>query len=110
MWTAKCYPLSIIVAVFSGAWPYGKLLIMIVCWLVPGSLVSLSLRKRVMIITDAIGKWSLLDSYLMIVFMVAFRLHLEADIPPPNDLDGNQTDVRVALDVVVAPQYVVCCL
>jgi hypothetical protein len=64
MWSAKCYPLSIIVAVFSGVWPYGKLLIMIVCWIAPGAYVSAPMRKRAMMITDAVGKWSLLDSYV----------------------------------------------
>lgn len=35
MWNAKVYPLSILIALFSGIWPYTKLILMICCWIIP---------------------------------------------------------------------------
>lgn len=32
MWKAGVYPLAIIIAVFSGIWPYIKLIMMMACW------------------------------------------------------------------------------
>jgi hypothetical protein len=102
MWTANCIPLSIIVALFSGAWPYGKLLCMILCWLLPGRALSHRWRMRLMQATDAIGKWSLLDSFLLIVFMVAFRLHLEGTLPASTEF---QEVTDIAIDVAVSPEW-----
>jgi hypothetical protein len=36
MWRAKVYPLAILIALFSGIWPYVKLVAMLICWLSPG--------------------------------------------------------------------------
>eukprot|EP00038_Savillea_parva_P007040 m.167479 g.167479 ORF g.167479 m.167479 type:complete len:1133 (+) comp12830_c0_seq1:237-3635(+) len=102
MWTAKCYPLSVIVTLFTGIWPYSKLVIMMVSWVLPARMLSHALRMRVVQFTDAVGKWSLLDSFLMIVFMVAFRLHIEKTIPGSVP---EQAPVHVAVDVVVSPQW-----
>jgi hypothetical protein len=35
MWDAGVYPLSVLIAVLSGAWPYLKLLLIGACWVCP---------------------------------------------------------------------------
>ena len=79
MWTAKVYTLSIIVAVFSGAWPYLKLLVLTFCWCTRPSHLSLKKRGQLLSGLDILGKWSVLDQYVMVIMMVAFRL--EIDLP-----------------------------
>ena len=32
MWTAGAYPLALLIGVFSGAWPYIKLICLTACW------------------------------------------------------------------------------
>jgi len=76
MWKAKVYPLSILVAVFSGGWPYLKLLLMQVCWLFPLSWLSEKRRESLLIALDALGKWSLLDAYVLSLMLVAFRFSI----------------------------------
>lgn len=73
MWVAGVYPLSLIVAVFSGGWPYAKLLMMLGVWFLP---VRAVLRENVLILLDMLGKWSLIDAFVLVFMMVAFRFKL----------------------------------
>jgi hypothetical protein len=80
MWEAGVYPLSILIAFFSGAWPYIKLAGMFGSWFTPSSVVSVKRREWCLEWLDILGKWSLLDAYVMVMMMVAF--HVELIIAP----------------------------
>lgn len=67
------YPLALVVAIFSGAWPYVKLLLMLWCWLATARQLSPATRGRILEVVDLLGKWSLLDVFILVMFMVAFR-------------------------------------
>lgn len=68
-WTAGVYPLSILIAFFSGAWPYIKLATMFTSWILPTSLLPLPQRDSWLIWLDILGKWSLIDTYVMVRFV-----------------------------------------
>lgn len=93
MWNAHTYSLAVLIAVFSGGWPYLKLALMLVAWLAP-----LPRRKaeELLIALDALGKWSLVDTFVMVLFMVAFRFHLAS--PTTHSL-------AESIDVVVVPLW-----
>lgn len=97
MWEAKVYPLSLLIAVFSGAWPYMKILMLFACWWVPTNKMSAKFRERVLMAVDALGKWSLIDNYILVIFMVAFSFHVELS-------DPKQMQPPSAVDVYVNPQ------
>jgi uncharacterized paraquat-inducible protein A len=59
MWRAGVYPLSILIAIASGGWPYAKLLLMIFAWCAPTRILSRQRREMVLSRVDALGKWSL---------------------------------------------------
>ena len=59
MLDAEVYALALLIAVFSGVWPYAKLLWMLFCWFSPTSLLSAPRRQRLLDRLDALGKWSL---------------------------------------------------
>ena len=94
MWSAGVYPLSLLVAIFSGAWPYLKLLLMLVCWLAP---IQVKFREKFLMFLDALGKWSLLDSLILIFMIVAFRFNL---VIPGSPLAQTQAGDAV-IDLVV---------
>lgn len=79
MWEAKVYALSLLIGLFSGMWPYLKLLLMLFCWLVPGKYLSIPRRERFLQALDALGKWSLIDAYVLTMMMVAFRFHVDVE-------------------------------
>lgn len=94
MWNAEVYFLSIAIALFSGCWPYLKLLLMIFFWVVPTRWISEGCRETWFRVLDALGKWSLMDSFVMVLMLVAFRFHL----PLPGDSDTS-FDVYVGAHV-----------
>lgn len=87
MWRAGVYPLSLLIAVFSGGWPYAKLLLMLMCWCTPVTFLSLRKREIWLMVVDALGKWSLIDSYVMVMMLVAFRFHLAVPGTPHTSAD-----------------------
>ena len=85
MWKAGVYPLSVIVALFSGIWPYVKLVLMIISFVLPTSLLKKKKRSSILLILDATGKCSILDSYIMILMLVAFHFHIPFPVVPPSE-------------------------
>eukprot|EP01059_Diplonema_ambulator_P001840 TRINITY_DN11540_c0_g1_i1.p1 TRINITY_DN11540_c0_g1~~TRINITY_DN11540_c0_g1_i1.p1 ORF type:complete len:1300 (+),score=561.51 TRINITY_DN11540_c0_g1_i1:54-3902(+) len=100
MWNGAVYPLSILVLLFSGMWPYTKMAVLIWAWVVPPSVCSPKTRGRILQVVDFAGKWSLIDSFMVIMMMVAFRMHIllppEQQYLPPKFL---------VLDVIVTPYW-----
>jgi hypothetical protein len=76
MLQAKIYPLLLLVVVFSGVWPYLKLCLMLYGWLMPFSRLGAHSRGRMFLALDALGKFSLVDTYVLVLFLVSFRYHL----------------------------------
>eukprot|EP00298_Acanthocystis_sp_HF-20_P014621 c20848_g1_i1.p1 GENE.c20848_g1_i1~~c20848_g1_i1.p1 ORF type:complete len:1549 (+),score=654.29 c20848_g1_i1:86-4732(+) len=76
MWQAQVYALSILIAVCSGGWPYLKSALLLLCWFVPRKGLSRHRREQLLMWLDFLGKWSLIDAYVLVLFIVAFRFHL----------------------------------
>ena len=96
MWEAEVYPLSIIIALFSGIWPYLKLVLMLISFVMPASLFNKKKRGTILRILDATGKWSILDSYVMILIIVDFHFHIAFPVIEPSEGDqGSLVDVFV---------------
>ena len=75
LYKAGIYPLLFLVVVFSGIWPYAKLLLMLRAWL--KTYGNVHRREELLITLDALGKFSLVDTYVLVVMLVAFRFHLD---------------------------------
>jgi hypothetical protein len=90
LFQAGVYPLLFLVVCFSGIWPYAKLLWMLRCWMIPNQ--DRRQRERRLNMLDALGKFSLVDTYVLVLFVVAFRFHLEMS-------------ESLGIDVYVTPTY-----
>ena len=100
MWVAGSWLLSSLVAIFSGIWPYLKLILMLVSFCLPASILSHRRREKILIFLDATGKYSILDSYVMIMMLVAFHFHV--DIPLS---EKSQAEAGSLVDVFVYAAY-----
>ena len=100
MWVAGSWVLSLLVAVFSGIWPYLKLILMLISFFLPTSILSHKRREKILIILDATGKFSILDSYVMIMMLVAFHFHVEVPVT-----DQSQAEKGSIVDVFVYAAY-----
>lgn len=76
MWSAGVYPLAILIAFFSGAWPYCKMLSMLSAWILPPKILTIENREHVLIVLDILGKWSLIDFFVMVLMLCAFYFNL----------------------------------
>jgi hypothetical protein len=83
MWKAGVYPLSIFILFFSGMWPYIKLILMLCCWFMPAHRLSVKRRQHLLEFLDAFGKWSLVDTYVLVLFLVAFDIQLKCQCAAP---------------------------
>ena len=68
---------SILVVGFSGIWPYVKLLLMLFGWCT--RVLELRQRGCMLFLLDALGKFSLVDTFVLVLMMVSFRFHLVVD-------------------------------
>lgn len=103
MWEAGSYMLAIIIAFFSGIWPYLKLIVMQVCWLMPVSTLSPRRRQALLEFLDAYGKWSLVDTFVLVIFMVSFHIVIDSDGPVLQSLIGDVGDI-FSIEIMVSPR------
>ena len=55
MWQARVYPLSLLIAVFSGMWPYVKLVLMLFIWCAPPALFPDAWRETALAVCGAVA-------------------------------------------------------
>jgi hypothetical protein len=73
MFDAKIYPLFFLVVMFSGVWPYVKLALMLAAWMSPKSVLSSERRGELLFKLDALSKFSLVDTYVLVGKSAAVR-------------------------------------
>jgi len=79
LWETESYPLAILIVITSICWPYVKLAMSMLAWVVPpvsrprGGIRGPRRRERLVEWLDALGKWSFVDIFVLIIMMVAFR-------------------------------------
>ena len=74
MWYAGGKFLAIILVIFSGMWPYTKVCITMFLWMAPPNWYAPSSRGSALMWLDALGKWSIIDIYVLVLSMVGFNL------------------------------------
>eukprot|EP00930_Biecheleria_cincta_P031294 TRINITY_DN21722_c0_g1_i1.p1 TRINITY_DN21722_c0_g1~~TRINITY_DN21722_c0_g1_i1.p1 ORF type:complete len:1029 (-),score=115.82 TRINITY_DN21722_c0_g1_i1:90-3176(-) len=109
MWKSQAYPLAILVAFFSGIWPYIKLCMMLFCWFMPTSHLSSTMRLKLLEFLDDWGKWSLLDTFVMVMFMVGFKMDITApnsNFPSVNQFfEAADTDLQIFVRIKALPGF-----
>ena len=100
MWTAGVYPLALLIAVFSGLWPYVKFSLLLFSWMAPPWWITEGQRGTLLNCLDILGKWSLIDLIVLVLMMVASRFHITSPdswvFLPPEVLQA---------DIIVLPNW-----
>lgn len=73
MWNAGVYPLALLIGFLSGLWPHIKFIMMMMCWVFPYPSHE---RGLAMLWLDALGKWGLIDVYVLVLCMAAFSFYI----------------------------------
>jgi hypothetical protein len=100
-WDGKAYALAVLTAVFCAVWPYLRVAMHLLLYFVP---VSEADRGRTLTWIDALGKWTLVNHFILCFMGVAF--HLTALIQIPGLIPGRTKDlVDVGVEVILAPRF-----
>ncbi|CAK9096694.1 Uncharacterized protein (Fragment) [Durusdinium trenchii] len=78
LWDSGATVLAGFLAVFSIVWPYVKLLCMLLCWVLPPRWLSPGRRGTFLTVLDQLGKWSLLELYVLAFILVALTIQISA--------------------------------
>merc|ERR1712166_1546801 len=78
IWMAGGKELAILILVFSGIWPYTKQLMTLALWFTPTSWVPISRRGSILIWLDRLAKWSMIDIFVLIISLAAFRVSVNS--------------------------------
>ena len=73
MWEAGAKEMAIFICTFALIWPYVKQLTALFCWFIPPGKLSISTRGSTFHILDILAKWSIVDIFVVLITMVAFR-------------------------------------
>ena len=96
MWYAGVYLLLISIAIFSQVWPYVKILLVLIIFVLPSSLLNKRKREVFLMILDATGKLMILDSYILIFMIFIFHYTLEFPVVEPSKAEkGSVVNVFV---------------
>jgi len=76
MWNAGAKGLAVLIVLFSGLWPYTKIFISLFMWFASPSMLAPASRGSIFLWLDALGKWSMIDIFVLIMSMVAFHLRI----------------------------------
>lgn len=73
MWTADAKEMAIFIMIFALIWPYVKQFTTLFCWVLPPSTLSISRRGSIYLWLDTLAKWSMVDIFVLLISMIAFR-------------------------------------
>jgi len=100
IWRSGGKALALLILIFSGIWPYTKQLITLTLWFAPTSLVPISRRGSILLWLDWLGKWSMIDIFVLIICLAAFRVSVNS----PSDLTLLPVGFY-SLDLLVVPLW-----
>lgn len=76
-WSSGAYFIAVLTVITSGIWPFAKLFMLLICWLLPPRCWSLWRRGKILNALDAWGKYSFLDSWFLVITLSAFSINWE---------------------------------
>ena len=94
-WVAGAKELAILIILFSGLWPYTKQFTVLYLWMTPPSCVTMETRGSVFQWLDTLGKWSMIDIFVLVMSLVAFQIDVSSPIYDflPDDFYGLKLQV-----------------
>lgn len=69
--------LAVLIFIFSFVWPYTKQIITMVLWFAPTNRIHVQTRGSILLWLDVLAKWSIIDVFVLVVTIVAFRVHIK---------------------------------
>eukprot|EP00567_Pseudictyota_dubia_P011184 CAMPEP_0197435572 /NCGR_PEP_ID=MMETSP1175-20131217/3140_1 /TAXON_ID=1003142 /ORGANISM="Triceratium dubium, Strain CCMP147" /LENGTH=1492 /DNA_ID=CAMNT_0042964637 /DNA_START=260 /DNA_END=4735 /DNA_ORIENTATION=- len=100
LWNSGAKVLAVLIFIFSIIWPYTKLILTMAMWCLPPSVASNKFRGKMLIWLDTLAKWSMIDIFVLIVALVAFRISATS----PENLSFIPLNLY-SVDMLIAPLW-----
>lgn len=95
----------VLIWIFTGIWPYVKLLLSLTVWMAPTSFIGVKRRGTVLLWIDALAKLSVVDVFTMLLGVAVFLVFIGG---PDDSIASN--GVYYALKAIVIPKAGCYCL
>jgi hypothetical protein len=99
IWNAGGHALAILILIFSGIWPYTKILMTLALWFISPTQVSVTRRGSMLLWLDWLAKWSFIDIFVLVISIAAFRVSIQS--PDASYLP----DSFYSVEMMVIPQW-----
>jgi paraquat-inducible protein A len=73
-WNSGAWPVAILVAILSVAWPVCKNAALVYIWFAPETILGPERRGKVLRVLDSLGKWSFLDVFVIVLMLAGLKL------------------------------------
>mmetsp|Transcript_3457 Transcript_3457/g.9854 ORF Transcript_3457/g.9854 Transcript_3457/m.9854 type:complete len:2914 (-) Transcript_3457:98-8839(-) len=78
IWNAGGRELAVMIFLLSGLWPYSKQLITLALWFIPPTRIPVAQRGSILIWLDWLAKWSMVDIFVLVISLAAFRVSVQS--------------------------------
>lgn len=95
----------ILIWIFAGIWPYIKLFLSLVIWMVPPKYLGVKRRGTVLLWIDALARLSVIDIFTLIIGFAILLVFIGG-----RDSPSNGDDAYYALKVIVVPKAGIYCI
>ena len=85
IWKEKVYVLCLLEEALSLVWPFIKLFLMIIAFIMPTSIINKKNRKKFLLILDATGKWGVYELFCLIFLIVSIHFEFDFPVNPPSE-------------------------
>eukprot|EP00397_Hematodinium_sp_SG-2012_P000170 GEMP01000170.1.p1 GENE.GEMP01000170.1~~GEMP01000170.1.p1 ORF type:complete len:2577 (+),score=424.69 GEMP01000170.1:72-7802(+) len=97
MWSASAYIIALAITVLCAVFPYGKLLILVLCWYAYSREKKwVTVRRQLLSAINFLSKWSLLDFLIATIFIASNR---ERFLLPPKFERAGENDSRINAEI-----------
>ena len=100
LWQGEAKIMSILVALFSLAWPYIVLLLMLISFIFPSSILSHKDRGRILTVIEVGAKFTLFDFYIVIMLLLDFHFLIPIPVVPQS-----KAKEKTIIDIVVEEKF-----
>jgi uncharacterized paraquat-inducible protein A len=69
--------LALIIFLLSFAWPYTKQIMILGLWFASPTQVSVTRRGSIFLWLDLLGKWSIIDIFVLVIVLVGFQISIQ---------------------------------
>ena len=100
LWVGGSKGMALLAAIFSLIWPYIVLILMLICFIFPLSILSVKKREKILTIIEWTAKFTIFDFFLVIMLLLDFHFLIPIPVVPQS-----LTKEKTIVDIVVEEKF-----